>query len=249
MPLESASRIDQLDPSNPTSGDQLAQADDHLRLIKKALQGTFPNIKGVVTPTHQVINGLDGRTTALEDNVVKKDGSVAFTGHQSMGGNRLTNLGAPTSSHHAATKKYVDDTASALQDDFIEALEKVWPVGSIYMNGSVNTNPATLLGFGVWERFAQGRVLLGAGSYTDSRGETRDFSRGATGGTYRHKLTVAEMPRHSHSTTATESRRDGGGNSPKVLIHSSGQTGEAGGDQPHNNMQPYITVVIWRRTA
>lgn len=249
MPLESASRIDQLVPSNPTSGDQLAQADDHLRLIKKALQGTFPNIKGVVTPSHQVINGLDGRTSALEDNVIKKDGSVTFTGNQSMGGHRLVSLADPVDSMNAANKRYVDNAEARAIAKANEVLEKAWPVGSIYMNGSVNTNPASLLGFGVWERFAQGRVIIGAGAYTDSRGETRDFSRGATGGTYRHKLTVAEMPKHSHSTTATESRRDGGGNSPKVLIHSSGQTGEAGGDQPHNNMQPYITVVIWRRTA
>lgn len=247
MPLESASRIDQLVPSNPTSGDQLAQADDHLRLIKSAIQGTFPNIKGVVTPTHQVINGLDGRTTDLEDNVVKKDGSVTYTGNQNMGGNRLTNVGYPTGSGHAANKQYVDDTVSALD----ASLEKLWPVGSIYMNGSVNTNPSTLLGFGTWERFAQGRVIIGAGDYTDSRGENRSFSRGSTGGAYRHQLTVSEMPSHRHrvsyGTTGT------GGNDESMDPYSTGRpyhwTSHEGGDQPHNNMQPYIVVQVWRRTA
>lgn len=58
MPLESASYLHQLEPSNPAPTDQLRQADDHIRLIKQVLQDTFPNIAGAVTSTHTELNGL-----------------------------------------------------------------------------------------------------------------------------------------------------------------------------------------------
>ena len=35
------------------------------------------------------------------------------------------------------------------------------PVGSIYINAAVTTNPATLLGFGTWAAFGTGRVIVG----------------------------------------------------------------------------------------
>jgi len=43
MPLETASHVADLDPSNPVATDATAQGDDHLRLIKTALRNTFPN--------------------------------------------------------------------------------------------------------------------------------------------------------------------------------------------------------------
>lgn len=52
--------------------------------------------------------------TDLDDNKISKTGSIAFTGNQSMGGNKITNLGTPTSDTDAATKAYVDATASGL---------------------------------------------------------------------------------------------------------------------------------------
>jgi hypothetical protein len=56
MPLETASFINQLEASNPASTDQLAQADEHLRLIKQVLKATFPNITGPVTADQDVLN-------------------------------------------------------------------------------------------------------------------------------------------------------------------------------------------------
>jgi len=47
-------------------------------------------------------------------NFIKKDGSVAFTANQSLGGFKLTNVGTPTSSTDAATKAYVDSIAQGL---------------------------------------------------------------------------------------------------------------------------------------
>lgn len=74
-----------------------------------------------------------------------------------------------------------------------------YPVGSIYMSMSA-TNPAELFG-GTWEQIAQGRCLIGAGTGTDSRSESKTFTAGATGGEYNHVLTVGELAAHNHSAS------------------------------------------------
>lgn len=68
-------------------------------------------------------------------------------------------------------------------------LEKVYPVGSIYIS-AVNTDPGTIFG-GSWERFAKGRTLVGV----DEK-ETEFQKYGNLGG---HK----EMQSHSHSFTGS----------------------------------------------
>lgn len=69
MPLESASYVSGLVPTNPSSSDSLGQTDDHLRLIKQAIKNTFPNLSGPVTPTHDILSALPSRTDTLESRV------------------------------------------------------------------------------------------------------------------------------------------------------------------------------------
>jgi microcystin-dependent protein len=66
MPLESATTINQLDPANPPSGDPVAQADDHLRLIKSTLKNTFPNVTAAITVDAAFLNSLVNRIAVLE---------------------------------------------------------------------------------------------------------------------------------------------------------------------------------------
>lgn len=56
MPLESALYISDLNVANPASTDSVAQADDHIRLIKAAIKATFPNVTGPVTATQAALN-------------------------------------------------------------------------------------------------------------------------------------------------------------------------------------------------
>jgi microcystin-dependent protein len=56
MALEQASYISQLNAANPLSTDTVAQADDHLRLIKSVLKATFPNLNAPVTKTPAELN-------------------------------------------------------------------------------------------------------------------------------------------------------------------------------------------------
>jgi len=55
--IESANYINGLDPSNPAASDPLADADNHLRLIKQVLKNTFPNVTGIVSASHHTLNG------------------------------------------------------------------------------------------------------------------------------------------------------------------------------------------------
>ena len=76
MALENATTINQLNPLYPVATDGLAQADDHMRLIKSTIQNTFPNITGAITSTQAELNLLDGLTSTTAE-LNKLDG---FTG-------------------------------------------------------------------------------------------------------------------------------------------------------------------------
>lgn len=125
-------------------------------------------------------------------------------------------------------------------------LDKIWPVGSVYINASSATNPATLLGFGTWSAFGAGKVLVGLDS-----GDSDFNTVGNTGGEKTHQLTINEMPAHTHNidaninTGGTNQRAVGNSNATQATFGTSSR----GGDAAHNNLQPYIVVYMWRRTA
>lgn len=124
------------------------------------------------------------------------------------------------------------------------------PVGSIYTNRTDSRNPAIILGYGTWVSLA-GRVVIGVGEVTDSRGETIEIEPGTFGGEIRHQLTVDESPAHIHAlnTDGVAGGRvgilQGGLHAGSGKISSS--TTSVGGNQPHNNMQPWLSAYMWER--
>jgi len=67
MAVENAEYIHQLDKDAPTGGESISEGDDHLRVIKKAVKGTFPGVKGQVTATHTELNAVGKTATDLAD--------------------------------------------------------------------------------------------------------------------------------------------------------------------------------------
>ena len=135
----------------------------------------------------------------------------------------------------------------ALLEDIANAL---YPVGSIYMSVN-NTNPSTLFG-GTWEAWGAGKVPVGVDT-NDANFATVE----KTGGEKQHTLTIAEMPAHNHTIPCTPTANDGSEptyqaaqvNAEATGNHNSIVAVSSGGGSPHNNLQPYITCYMWKRTA
>jgi hypothetical protein len=134
-----------------------------------------------------------------------------------------------------------------------ERWQNAYPVGSIYMNASDSTDPSVLLGFGTWAAFGAGRVLIGEGSDSDDQPtpETVSFTAGEEGGEYNHTLTTSEIPAHTHTYTRKGTTTGGtlAGGDPNSVGEFTDNTSTTGGGQAHNNLQPYIVVHMWKRTA
>ena len=111
-----------------------------------------------------------------------------------------------------------------------------YPIGSVYISFS-STNPSNYFG-GVWEQI-EDKFLLCCG---------KKYSVGATGGEETHKLTINEIPSHTHAFGGWIDWYAKGGTTGIIGTGASaGNTSSRGGDQPHNNMPPYIAVYVWRR--
>jgi hypothetical protein len=177
-------------------------------------------------------------------------------------------LGTPT----APTASAGTNTTQLANTAFVTAaLSAVYPVGSIYINAAVSTNPATLLGFGTWTAFGAGKVIVGLDS-ADALFDTLE----ETGGS---KNTV--LPAHTHTATSTvtdaghvhsagsglsfmgvpnqgASGRTDAGQAANFDNTASAVTGitvattnasTGTGDGTNANVQPYIVVKMWKRTA
>jgi hypothetical protein len=249
MALESATYIDGLVTTNPVASDAISTADDHLRLIKSTVKATFPNITGPVTVSQAVLNGA----------------SPAFTGTPT----------APTAPPGTDTTQIA--TTAFVQAARTAVLGAVYPVGSIYTNAANSTNPGTLLGFGTWTAFGAGRVMVGFNASDplfDSAEETGG-SKDATVVAHTHTGTAASNGAHTHNydRTAVASWFGGSGVFRDAFVRNSNVTDPAGspydsmstsssGAHTHDvtvnstgssgtnaNLQPYITVYMWKRTA
>lgn len=164
---------------------------------------------------------------------------------------------------------------SATNLDII-SFNQIYPVGAIYMS-TVSTNPATLFKIGNWEALPAGRVLLAQGTSTwgvnysagstggedkhtltvsESAPHNHTGSATTSGSTHTHALTMQAshgksgnggVPRFSDgdiwSGYKTQSLSAAGEHSHAITINNSG------GGQAHNNMQPYLSVYMWKRIS
>lgn len=164
------------------------------------------------------------------------------------------------------------DLAAFDANDDIEAyplstlFDVMYPVGSVYINANVATNPGTLLGFGTWTAFGAGKVPVGLDS-----GDS-DFDTGEeTGGAKTHTISTGELPAHTHGSAGAHTHVqkhaidntgaatafaktvgvDAAVENSVVSTASSGAHthSSVGSGDAHNNVQPYIVVYMWKRTV
>ena len=118
-------------------------------------------------------------------------------------------------------------------------------VGDIIFSTS-DENPSTIYG-GTWVAWGKGQVPVGVDT-SDSDFNTVE----KTGGEKEHTLTVDEMPSHKHDfgqQFATTSILSGAYGYYMIAGTQTDVIKNTGGNQPHNNLQPYITCYMWKRTA
>ena len=215
-------------------------------------------------------NAIRELMAQLKDQQTGADGdSFTVGGNLSVAGT-TTLTGAAT----APTPTFADSTTKIATTAFVQAaLAAAYPVGSIYINAASATNPATLLGFGTWTAFGAGRVMVGldAGNAAFDTAEETGGSADAivvshthTGSTNTASLTGTlnnfEEPFGSATgivslsnsgqafyggsgTTANRTATINASHSHTLTIDSTGSSGTNG------NLQPYIVVRMWKRTA
>jgi hypothetical protein len=179
--------------------------------------------------------------------------------------------GIPT----APTAATATDTTQIATTEFVKQViaEMVYPIGSIYVNATSNENPATLLGFGTWSEYGSGRVLVG-----QDTGDTAFDAIGETGGqkdsvvvSHNHTGTTSTVGDHTHSVTYIQQDSNSGdvtsGSTPVMgylgsplglnekATSSAGShnhtftTSTNGESGTNKNLQPYVVVKMWKRTA
>ena len=157
-----------------------------------------------------------------------------------------------------------------------EVINEIYPVGSIYMSTEDDTIEKVQSKFGgIWEKYSQGRTIIGEGTGTDSNGLVQTFTNGSMGGEYTHTLNISEMPSHTH-TQNPHFHRVGFDNGKSRIGLSSGGTdsdismyigsyayggriytmitdavtatnNNTGGNSSHNNVEPYTVTYMYKR--
>lgn len=129
---------------------------------------------------------------------------------------------------------------------FEAIFNRIYPIGSIYIS-TTDTNPGTLF-TGTWEKI-ENRFLLASGS---------SYQLGSTGGEATHKLTINELPSHTHNASAGQFISTSPNVTPGTLMsfdsgqykrYSMNSTSSTGGNKAHNNMPPYLVVSIYKRIS
>ena len=213
-------------------------------IVDSALSSTSTN-----PVQNKVVNNELGKKLSLSGGTMT--GALTTKGIKLTSG---TDYGATLPSNPATNQLFFQTAGT----NFV--LDNVYPIGSIYMNVN-STNPGTLFG-GTWEQI-QGRFLLGMSS---------SYPAGSQGGEASHTLTTEEMPSHGHNpaneagyygfitnskkafTVGDMGSQSGSGRyypyaSAAFDISRNTLTGTTGGGKSHNNMPPYLSIYIWKRTA
>ena len=144
------------------------------------------------------------------------------------------------------------ETVQELFDTYMASVRAAeYPVGRVVMFYD-DADHSNYLGY-TWVRTCTGRVPVG---YDTTQTEFNTI--GKTGGSKTHKLSVNEMPSHTHTSsqflyvngnTEITGVQPGSAFTPAGFGRSTSSLSYAGGSQAHNNIQPYEVVSFWKRTS
>jgi hypothetical protein len=246
------------DETTPSGSDALNAGDNRIRELKTQIREVIDVDHDFPSSGSASDNGQHKRCTFQEQADLGSGASgKTLLGGQTVGGKpelvytdeddndvQITTLGGI----NAAKLKGVYQAPAAVSD-LVNILPYIYPVGSIYINAGVATNPGTLFGFGTWVAYGAGKVMFGL----DAGGDTSFDSLSDTGGAKTVTLTTNELPAHTHQVL-TVNNNSGGSNS---LIQASDGSGAAvnqtsqstGSGAAFSILPPYVVAYFWKRTA
>ena len=196
-----------------------------------------------------------GKDALSDSNAAKvisgADFNSEFTAARTAINSKADLNGDATESFNATTANTGTNTTQVATTAFVKAAmdaAPAYPVGAIFTTTVAYANSAAVVaavGGTTWTAFGAGKVLVGVDA-GDSDFDTVE----ETGGAKTHTLTISEMPAHTHTYGKSTT-------SENMSIHdinglrgaATTNTSSTGGGAAHNNLQPYITVYMWKRTA
>lgn len=217
-------------PASPKNGDEVVIRDDAGKI-----SDTFGG-----DPVRIITIGRNGKTImgVPEDMTIETNWSwVKLQYVESLDDWRVTGGG-------------VGGQVKIVSDDVADIVR---PIGS-YLFTNNATNPASYLGFGVWQQNAIGRVLAGVGTGLDENGVSRTIPEGSRStGEWEHVQVLEELVNHSHSVPLHSRKVDSGNNSvytPRDDLQDAPLESDAvGGNQAMNITNPMHGMYVWLRIA
>ena len=201
----------------------------YLEKADKNIQSVASTFSGTAFPTTNLAVGMQCMRTDDSNNIYKLTSTSPVTWELvpsksyvdnavSTGVKSVTNFKGATSTAAGAaglvpapdkgtqTDYYLsaDGTWKKVQQRSVkEVIDIVHPVGSIWETTTTD-DPNTLWAGTTWVKMDAGRVLVAAGSYTES-GTTYTYNLGDTGGEAKHQLSTDELAAHSHGISVANS--------------------------------------------
>ena len=260
--------------ANFTNRDVTAVEGTRITIEVGSLSGGANSANDTTTPT-LAVDSIAAKTICNSDGSAVQIGDLSSGTYLDL----IYDASATGGENSPGKWKILNSYSQLLSDSnfFTTTLGLIYPVGHILTTVKAN-NPgdadyfASGISFGIWAAYGAGKVMVGLD------GTDTDFDAiKETGGSKTHTLTDAEIANHRHhvfnvnvngsstpnkTTFAVRGKTTAGDSNYEILAQSgdatvgmsSNMVGSSTGDlitanQPHNNLQPYITTYFWERTA
>jgi hypothetical protein len=151
LTVESVTYLDDLNASNPASGDAKSEGDDHIRNIKTALLNTFPNVDGAISATDSDLSRVAGADTAV----------LTFSSGNMGLGVSPTNLVDFLKTQAANTIVQAKNASTSGSASTVFRLMNSANYGDLFYTSTGNTGGSGVNSLNLWNQYTGGTLSMG----------------------------------------------------------------------------------------